>query len=127
MVDEINETQKLVLELIKRASFNNFNGRAVVDDLIKNKHLWRAVVMDREGYDCIDLIKLRDLPDDFWNVDTLFILPEKGKEDDLLLLSTNWKADEVKWIGGKKACDMLGIWTDELEENDKLILSLWWD
>ena len=86
-MEKINKTQKLVFELMKKATFNEFDGKKVVKDLIENRDLWRAVVMDREGYSpynesllVIDLIKLRDLEADVYNVDTVFILPADGDE-----------------------------------------------
>jgi hypothetical protein len=129
--------QELQLELMKLASFNDFNGEKVVESLQSHKDLWTSAIMDRptykysrgtkENYEmCIDLIKLRDLPK-HWNVDTLFILPAPGKEDELLALSKTWGADESSYIGGEEACNYLGSWGPESNKNDKAILKVWWD
>lgn len=126
--------QELQLELMKLASFNSFNGEKVVKSLLKHKDLWKSALMDGVAYSkggqgfeaCINLIKLRDLPD-YWNVDTLFILPVPGKEDELEALAKTWKADEVDYIGGKQACDFLGAWSQEGTNNKKTILRVWWD
>jgi hypothetical protein len=98
--------QEIHLELIRRATFNHLNGPKVVEDLEKHRDLWQAALIDRpSGVD----IKLRDLPENHWNVDTLFIL-SSGKDDDKLeLLAKSWRPDEVNWIEGKR------------------ILSVWWD
>lgn len=125
--------QELQFELMKLASFNEFNGDKVVADLLANQKLWRGAVMDRAGYSrdgeqygIISLIKLRDLPD-YWNVDTLFIIPTKGEEDALEELANTWNADEVSWIGNEDASSKLGSWSKELNGNSKQILRIWWD
>jgi hypothetical protein len=59
------------------------NGEVVYASLLKHRHLWLAALLDRPGvpnytepgfFLTAGLIKLRDLPDNFWNADTLFIL-----------------------------------------------------
>lgn len=73
-------TQEVELELIRRRQFGTFDGERVVDCLLRNRELWRAVMMDRLGLShpgclpTLGLMKLRDLPADEWNVDTLFVL-----------------------------------------------------
>ena len=109
--------QELHLELIRRASFNNFDGERVVEDLLADKGLWQGVVMDRGAYGKdIDLIKLRDIPDNYWNVDTLFILAAEGKEEELMDLAKSWDADEVNWMI-----------KPSLGGGDGKVLSVWWD
>jgi len=131
-MEKINKTQKLVFELMKKATFNEFDGKKVVKDLIENRDLWRAVVMDREAYSpynesllVIDLIKLRDLEADVYNVDTVFILPADGDEvmRKLETLAKSWNADEIDWITGKEANRCLGIGGFKGEK----ILRIWWD
>jgi len=123
MVEEINPVQKLQLELMRLASFNYFDGGKVVDDIVCNKGLWRGVVMDGEPENKrINLIKLRDIEDGLWNVDTVFILPEEGRERELEELARTWGADEVGWITRKEAQDRLRSWGREYR-----ILRIWWD
>lgn len=118
--------QEIILELIKRSSFNEFDGERVVKDLKSNRKLWNGVIMEREAYgDPINLIKLRDISDNYHNVDTLFILPKKGKEAALYKIAKKWKADEIDWIGGDMACRLLG--SSEMKGNPKAILRLWFD
>lgn len=119
----MNEIQEIQLKLIRLSSFNSFDGDKVADSLIANKHLWEGAIITRLN----DLICLRDIKDDCWNVDTLYVLPVKGCEDELESLTENWDADEVEWIGGKRASDMLGFWSSDLENNSRIILSVWWD
>jgi hypothetical protein len=127
--------QELQFELMKLATFNEFDGGSVVESLRSHNELWLGALMDRAGYSrgtgekyemCIDLIKLRDLPN-YWNIDTLFILPASGREDELEALAKTWNSDEVDYIGGEEACNYLGSWTPEGRKNEKAILRLWWD
>lgn len=113
--------QGLEFELIKKASFNEFDGVVVVEDLKKHKDLWRGVVMDRGSYGCyedgMNLIKLRDIEDDCWNVDTLYILAVDTKTEELKKLAEKWEADEVSYmkepyLGGGKYTKVLRVWWD---------------
>lgn len=108
----MEKPQELLLELMRCASFNNFDGNQVVNDLIAHKQLWSAALIDRVD----DFIKLRDLPDN-WNVDTVYITPKTGKELELLELATKWDADEIEYV----KLD-LGQYP-----NNQKILKLWWD
>ena len=134
MVDEINEVQQLQFELMKKASFNFFDGEKVVKDLIVNKNLWKGAVIGRSqcAFDesdlhkeLIDLICLRDIANGLWNVDTVYILVEEGHENELEKLANTWKADEIWWMEDKTAQKCLGIGTRE--DYSKKILCIWWD
>jgi len=118
---KITKVQRLLLDLMRMATFNEYNGDAVVESLLSHRDLWIAVMIDREGYRAqyligeqrekrekgeeiglpispIDTIKLRDVSEGYWNVDTVLILPEPGKEDSLeLLVRREWNADEIDW------------------------------
>lgn len=84
--------QDIQLELIRRTGFNEFDGEAVCALLERHRRLWRAVLLDRPGLPNYNtprhlltggLIKLRDLDDNIWNADTLFLLtdtPEQARE-----------------------------------------------
>lgn len=118
MPDVINDFQEIQLELIRRGSFNDFDGPLIADVLVANKHLWSAVIFDREGYaeearrSSIDLIKLRDLEAGYWNVDTLFILPAEGQDDALWSLAQSIGADEVDWEHSRDCGRYLRVWFD---------------
>ena len=126
-MDEISEIQKLNLELIKRVKFNFFDGEQIVNDLLNHKHLWKSTVMTTCSGTSLSLVNLRDLSENIWNVDTLFILPEPGKEDELYQLTSKWSPDEIVWIGGELACSLLGEYSNDLMNNPRVILRLWWD
>ncbi len=113
--------QEIQLELIRRASFNEFDGPRVAADLQSHRELWVAALMNRE-----DLITLRDLPR-LWHVDTLWIIPARGKEAELWSLAAQWSIDEIDWIGGELGCRLLGFWDRERRQDQQQILRLWWD
>src|SRR5437764_1253701 len=77
--------QEIQLEIIRRTSFNALDGEKVYASLLRNRELWRACLLDRPGLPdyqtprrllASGLIKLRDLEDNFWNADHLFILTD---------------------------------------------------
>ena len=121
----MNKVQELNLELMRLASFNCYDGERVVKDLREHEDVWNGAVMTR--LDSGELIALRDVADDYWNVDTLYILPKAGKEDELMILALHWDADEVDWIAGREAVHYLGEYSRELEANPKAMLRIWWD
>src|SRR5262249_16900550 len=96
--------QEIQLELIRRSTFNDFNGEKVHASLLKHHDLWQAVLLDRQGVAnyaiprhllIAGLIKLRDLPDNIWNADTLFILTDnRAKAEQMARI-----ADEEDWYG----------------------------
>ncbi len=116
-----NKIQELQFELMKLASFNEFDGDMVVESLKSHEELWRGVIMDRAGFnspdakdysEAIDLIKLRDIEDEYWNIDTIYIKPVEGKEKELEELAKSWGADEVDWIEKTDAGKVLRVWFD---------------
>jgi hypothetical protein len=116
----MNKAQELHFELMKLSSFNSFDGGQVVADLSRDEDLWRgAILLGAE------LLTLRDIEDGFWHGDTLYMLPAAGREDELEALARCWNADEVDWIGGRKAEQLLGHWAQD--DNPRRILRLWWD
>jgi hypothetical protein len=118
-----NRIQDIQLELMRLGSFNDFDGERVAKSLEKHRDLWSACVMDRLN----SLIKLRDLSAQCWNVDTLFITPQPGREAELLALAKRWNADEVDWLPAREACDLLGSWSPSTRNNDQQVLRVWWD
>jgi hypothetical protein len=119
--------QELQFELIKRASFNGFDGERVVSSLLEHKDLWRGVVMDTASYcshnefgqepeEKINLTKLLNIENNLWSVDTLYILPQTGKEKELVELAETWEADEVSYgqyhLGIPNAPEVLRVWWD---------------
>lgn len=88
--------QQVQLELIRCRRFNEFEGEQVVRALLAHRSLWISALMDRLG-DPSGLIKLRDLPRNLWNVDTLYVLArDEGCARELVESSAEWKADSVE-------------------------------
>lgn len=91
--------------------------------LLEKRQLWRAVMMPP-----IELYPLRDMEEGLWVADTLYLLPQEGKEFELEeLVREQFNADEITWLGGDQALDLLGYWDKDVVLNPKLILSIWWD
>lgn len=117
---KISEAQQIQLEIIARTNFNFFDGRKIAELLKANHKMWRAVLLP------LDFISLRDMDDGWWHADTLYIYPEDGYQFQLEeLVREQFNADEIEWIGGSTAADMLG--TTEVEDKSYVILEVWWD
>ena len=127
--------QEIQLELIRRAKFNAFDGERIYASLMKHRAYWQAVLLDRPGVAnyqeprhllMTGLIKLRDLDDNMWNADQLFILTAK-REQAVQLARV---IEEEDW-GGEKPI----VYNDQEEIDSALgvgrqeygLLSIWWD
>ena len=117
---KISDAQKIQLDIIAKTNFNFFNGRRIAEWLKENHRMWRAVLLP------LDFISLRDMDDGHWHADTLYIYPEDGWQFKLEeVMREQFNADEVSWIGGSSAADMLG--TTEVKDKSYVILEAWWD
>jgi hypothetical protein len=126
--------QEIQLELIRRTSFNALDGEKVYASLLRHRDLWQAVLLDRPGLANYQkpgllltsgLIKLRDLDDNVWNADHLFILTKTRAQ------ARQMKAiiEEEEWCGD--------VWlTEDQEEIDNALgtgrqeyglVHVWWD
>lgn len=123
--------QDIQLELIRRWQFNSFDGPAVAARLFEHRELWEAVMMDRLALSnfgnlpAMGLIKLRDLPFNEWNVDTLYLLaPDKEAAKKL---AEFFRMEE--WGG------MVSVYDDPQDVDNALgsgretraIVAIWWD
>lgn len=126
--------QDIQLELIRRTKFNAMDGERIVASLLAHRDLWMAALLDRQGVPdytkpgrllTAGLIKLRDLPEDYWNADKLFLLTESREKARRLAQI----AEEEDW-GGE-----IQLYLDE-EEIDRALgtgrqeyglLGIWWD
>jgi len=117
---KISEAQQVQLDIIAKTNFNFFSGRKIAEWLKENHRMWRAVLLP------LNLISLRDMDDGHWHADTLYIYPEDGWQFKLEeIMREQFGADEIQWIGGSEAVDMLG--TTEVEDKSYVILEAWWD
>lgn len=116
----ISEAQDIQLDIIARTNFNFCEGRKIASLLKENHRMWRAVLMP------LHPISLRNMENGSWHADTLYIYPEDGYQLQIEeLVREQFNADEIEWIGGSEAVDMLG--TSEVENKSQVILSVWWD
>jgi hypothetical protein len=106
----------------------------VVESLLRNRDLWISLLLDRPGLPnyakprrllTMGLIKLRDLPDNLWNADMLFVLtPTHAQAQELARI-----AEEEDWAG--EVC----VYKDQDEIDNALgtgrdeygLMSVWWD
>lgn len=123
--------QEIQLELIRRRRFNQFDGPKIVASLRRYRGLWRAVLMDRLGFvtengqNHWELIKLRDLSGNRWNVDDLYILTdtlEQARELQRIAEAEAWEADNVEVMEDRdERARALGT------SDPGYIISFWWD
>ena len=71
--------QDIHLELIRRSEHNAFHGERILADLLAHRQDWQAVLFDTYGLATdrelpARLLKLRDMPYNDYNADTLYIL-----------------------------------------------------
>ena len=127
--------QEIQLELIRRTKFNAFDGERIHATLMMHRACWQAVLLDRPGLAnyqkprhllMAGLIKLRDLDDNIWNADQLFILTAKREQ----AVQLAHIIEEEDW-GGEKPI----LYNDQEEIDSALgvgrqdygLLSIWWD
>lgn len=122
-MDDISRMQEIQFDLMKVASFNDFNGEQVVKDLLANRELWQGALMKTYG------ITLRDLPDNDFNVDTLMISVRRSKVAEFLKLTEGWVVDECDEIGhGMENWDNRDYWLgSSSDEKEFAVYRLWWD
>ena len=110
--------QDIQLELIRRHRHNLFDGRRIVADLLAHRDWWEGVLLDR-----MDLIKLRDLSDNRWNADTLYILATDPRNAwRLAELAEDWHADTVEVFEQEATNRELGGGIE-----DQRLVMIWWD
>lgn len=126
--------QEIQWELLRRTQFNALDGEAVCASLERHRELWTAVMLDRQGLAdykrprhllMMGLIKLRDLPDNFWNADTLFILtPTREAAARLadIIREEDWGGEVLTYEDQSETDSALG--TGGVEYG---LLSVWWD
>ena len=115
----VTKIQAIQLDLIRRSTFNNFDGPRVTRDLLSHRRLWCAAILDRLGDNA--LIKLRDIDENSWNADTVYLLSSGADDRSLSRLARTWQADDVYWVNAADASQMLGT------SESFRILEVWWD
>lgn len=126
--------QEIQLELLRRSRYNALDGERVYASLLRHRHLWLAAVLDRSGIPdpsepgkalTGDLIKLRDLPRNLWNADTLFLLTVSLDQARALARI----AEEEDWAGDVQVYEDPGEIGRALgmSPSGYGLLSVWWD
>jgi hypothetical protein len=124
--------QEIQIELIRRTRFNAFDGPRIADGLLRHRPLWLSVIFDRIGF-CDDhrfpatsLIKLRDVPKNFWNADTVYALTRSRADARTLaeaIREEQWPAEISILDEPKEVVNLLGTsFRDEFA-----VARLWWD
>jgi len=70
----------------------------------------------------ISLIKLRDLNQGIWNVDTLYVLLMPGSKAKFERLAGPWGPDEIECVPEKEANWLMGG-----GQKERILYRLWWD
>lgn len=124
-------TQEIQLELIRRRKFHAFDGERVAATLLEHRDLWDAVMMDRLAISnpgqlpSLGMVKLRDLPQGEWNVDTLYILARTKENAQTLaeiFATRSWKGMVEVHVDPDEIDSALGG-----AEPGQAIVSIWWD
>jgi hypothetical protein len=117
--------QEIPLELLRRTRLNAVDGERVHAGLPRHRDLRRAALLDRPG--AADNAKpgllltagpneLRDLPDTFWNADTLSMLaPTRRAADRLtgIAQDTDWGGEVVVYKDQEEIDPALGTGREE--------------
>jgi hypothetical protein len=119
VVRTVTKIQAVQLDLMRRSSYNDFVGKQVASDLLSHRQLWCAAILDRLGDSA--LIKLRDIDENYWNADTVYVLSSGANDRSLTRLARTWHADAVYWVNPTDASQMLGT------SQSFRILEIWWD
>jgi hypothetical protein len=126
--------QDIQLELIRRTRFNSFDGEVICALLARYRSHWRGVLFDRPGIPNYKersrvltggLIQLRDLEDNIWNVDTLFVLthtPEQARELEAVFEESGTGAMPHVFDNMDETDMALGIGREVYG-----LLKVWWD
>ena len=118
---EISRVQRIHLELIRLASFNDFHGDQVAHDLETYPQLWKAAMMGNFGHGG-ELLVLRDMERGLNNVDTLMVLTTEEHAPAMEEMAWTWRADEVGWLPEEEAGEALGL----SPVGDLRLLRCWW-
>ena len=115
----ISRIQELQLRLIESTNYNAMEGERVAADLRKHQDWWRACLLTREHPS--HLICLRDLEEDRWNADTLYILSSGANDARLEELANSWHTDTMCWLSEQEANRRMG------GGREGRVLVAWWD
>jgi hypothetical protein len=100
--------------------FNNCDGPRIVEDLLAHRDLWEGALMDTHA----NMVHLRDLPDNIWNVSRLYVVTkDRASAERMARLAEEWQADTVDILYESAADNLLG----GSIEDEHCIVEVWWD
>ena len=125
--------QEIMLELIRRRRFNDFRGPRVVASLRRHRDLWRACLFRSDGLPpkdgamlgAMSLFNLRDIPDDRWNADSLYVSCDTADQARAVLelaKADRWHADATALHD-----DALQVSSTLADSGPAAVAEFWWD
>ena len=119
--------QELHLELLRRSMHNALDGEEIHEDLLAMRDLWCSVLFDASGLDSdhsgAQLIKLRDMAQNDYNVDTLYILvANSAAAHQIAQYGERWQADTVHVPHEAATSRILGS-----SDLNMQLVTMWWD
>jgi hypothetical protein len=124
--------QEIQLELLRRTEIEALNGPKIYDSLLRHRELWTAAMLDRFVVDhggalpSLSLMKLGNLPEDYWNADTLYVLtPDVASARRLAQIAEaeDWGGLVRVFDDSHEVCMALGSFSDE----EQAVVAIWWD
>lgn len=125
--------QDIQLELIRRRKFNQFDGPAVFESLLKHHQLWLSafmtmpqMIVNSEKMPFLCLQPLYSMLENHWAADTLFVLCDtQGQAEQLreIAQQESWQFDADDILIG----DLLGSAIGISPIDKAAVLRLWWD
>ena len=126
MVDMKPGNITFTLNTLKLLVHNDLNGKQIYNTLIKHDDVWSYVFFENH-YPQLEFLIQSDndgYPFDL-STDTLYILPKKGKEKELLKISSRWKTDSITKTTVSSNKRLLKILGNKMK--NRIVYSFWWD
>jgi hypothetical protein len=120
MEKKINKLQMIQFELMAHVNLDGFDAKRVIGDLIEHKELWESVVMMPDP--SWGLLHLRDLAENRWNVDCLYIYASNDETKALTELAQSWQPTELMWLDEEAQRGLMRV-QDQLPRR---VLRLFW-
>ena len=116
---KINKVQRIIFKLMELSSFNEFDGKKVVKDLIKNSGKWIGAIWGRFTY--MTMLPLRDISKGYYNADTLYLsVPKKYVSFFEEKAIREWKASEVGYVLNGKTFGIVDVNLRSLSGDEKV-------
>lgn len=137
-IPPITQVQRLHLELLRTVQYNEFDGEAIVRDLLAHRELWISAMGEhlpppigdwlakRKG-EYIDLRRLFFMSGGRWAVDSMLVLTNRKYLAALKArIRKHWEVDLLEEVDPEEAAWCMGLDPHD-KNNDMVVLYLWWD